>query len=141
MVEEKEYKIEEAEENSDNKEFMIDAILHHASWVIAYASERLLSDKELMLEAVKADGQELYYASKELRDDKDVVLAAVTNKPLIIKYASKRLRGDRDVAIAALTNAKKPYSPESISIYLTENILKDPDVDLILHPPVEEESK
>ena len=66
MVEEKEYKIEEAEENSDNKEFMIDAILHHASWVIAYASERLLSDKELMLEAVKADGQELYYASKEL---------------------------------------------------------------------------
>ena len=47
-VEEKEYKIEEAEEHNDDKEFMLDAINHKATWVLAYASERLLSDRELI---------------------------------------------------------------------------------------------
>ena len=94
-MEEKEYQIEEAEEHFDDKEFMMDAINHKASWVLAYASERLL----------------------------------------IIKYASKELRGDKDVAMAAITQSK------DAKIYLTDEILKDKDIDLILNPPPEEENK
>ena len=97
MAEEVEYMIEDAEAHSDDIEFMQKAIDDKAVWVLAYASERLLADKELILKAAAVDGQVLYYASKELRDDKDVVLAAVKNKWLIVKYASKRLRGDKDV--------------------------------------------
>ena len=134
-MEEKEYQIEEAEEHFDDKEFMMDAINHKASWVLAYASERLLADRELILKAVKEDGQALYYASKELRNDKEVVLEAVKNKWLIIKYASKELRGDKDVAMAAITQSK------DAKIYLTDEILKDKDIDLILNPPPEEENK
>lgn len=128
--EEKEYKIEDAEANSDNKEFMLQALKDKATWVLAYASERLLGDKDLVMQVAKVDGQILYFASAELRDDKEVVLTAVTQKWLIVKYASKRLRSDKDVAIAALkqnVDAKK---------YLTDEILKDPDVDAIVHPPV-----
>ena len=114
MEEEKEYRIEEAEENFDNKDFFIDAINHKATWVLAYASERLLSDRDLILKAVKQDGQILYYASEDLRNDKEVVLEAVKNKWLIIKYASKRLRGDKDIALAVLNQNK------DARIYLTQ---------------------
>lgn len=131
MEQEKEYKIEEAEQNSDNKDFMLQAIENNATWVLAYASEKLLADKELILKAVKLDGQIFYYASSELRDDKEVALTAVTNKWLILKYASKRLRGDKDIAIAALKNNLKA------SMYLTEDIKKDPEVEAILNPKEE----
>ncbi|MBR3325322.1 MAG: DUF4116 domain-containing protein [Clostridia bacterium] len=102
MTEEKEYDIEDVEKNSDNRSFMMQALANHAPWVIAYASNKLHADKELMLEAVKQDGQLLYYASKELRDDKEVVGEAIKNKWLILKYASKRLRSDEDIAKIAL---------------------------------------
>lgn len=135
MAKEKEYKIEEAEKHSDDRDFMMQAIENKASWVLAYASERILADRELILKAVQEDGQALYYASKELRDDKEVVLTAVKNKWLIVKYASKRLRGDKDIALAALNGSTKA------DIYLTEEVLKDSEVDKILHPPEDEEQK
>ena len=132
-MEEKEYQIEDAEKHFNDREFMLDAINHKASWVLAYASDKLLADKELMLKAVKEDGQALYYASQELRDDKEVVLEAVKNKWLIVKYASKRLRGDKDIAIAVLSQNK------DAKIYLTDEILKDKDSDLIINPTKVEE--
>ena len=106
MAEEVEYMIEDAEAHSDDIEFMQKAIDDKAVWVLAYASERLLADKELILKAAAVDGQVLY-------------------------YASKRLRGDKDVAMAVITQSTKS------SIYLTDEILKDPDIDAILNPPEE----
>lgn len=133
MAEDKEYRIEDAEENSDNREFMLSAIKNDSPWVIRYASDKLLADKELMLEAVNQDGQELYYANQALRDDKDVVLAAVTKKWLVLKFASFRLRGDKDVALAALNqnlDAKE---------FLTEKALSYSEVQDLLNPKEENE--
>ncbi len=129
MEEQKEYTIEEAEENFNNKDFMFQAIEDKATWVLAYASEEILADKDVILKAVKIDGQTFYYASQELRDDKEVALEAIKNKWLIIKYASKRLRGDKDIAIVALNQNIKS------SIYLTDEIKKDAEVDLLINPP------
>ena len=126
--EEKEYSIEDAEANFDNEEFMLKALQEKAWWVVAYSSDRLKANKEFMMKAVQSNGQLLYYASKELRDDKDIVSEAVKNKWLIFKYASKRLRGDKDVAKIALEQNLKA------SIYLTDEIKKDPEIDAILHP-------
>ena len=118
---------------------MLQALKDKAWWVLAYASDKLHSNKEFMLEAVKANGQLLYYASSELRDDKDVVMEAVKNKWLIVKYASKRLRGDKDIALTvlklALTVLKQ--SPKS-QIYLTDEIKQDSEVDAIINPKIEE---
>jgi len=116
-----EYDIEEVEQNADNRDYMVKALQNHASWVIAYASEKLHSDKELMLEAVKQDGQLLYYASKELRDDEEMVRNAVENKWLILKYASKRLRGNREIAKIALEQDKKAME------FLTDELKADID--------------
>lgn len=117
--EEKEYQIEDAEANAKNKEFMMQALKNKAAWVIAYASDELFKDKELMLEAVKLDGQLLYYASPELRDDKEVVLSAVKNKGLIVKYASKRLRGDKEIGLTAINQDKRA------EMYLTDELRKE----------------
>ena len=46
--EDKEYRIEDAELNSDNKEFMMQAIKDKATWVLAYCSDKLLEDKDLV---------------------------------------------------------------------------------------------
>ena len=132
MEEEKEYKIEDAEANSDNRDFMMQAVKDKAVWVLAYASDKLHSDIELILNAVKVDGQALYYASQELRDDKEIVLEAVKNKWLIVKFASHRLRGDKDIAKEVL---KKSLDS---AIYLTDEILKDEEIDSIIHPKEDE---
>ena len=55
-------------------------------------------------------------------------LEIIKNKWLIIKYASKRLRGDKDIATIVLNQNK------DAKIYLTDEILKDKDIDLILNP-------
>ena len=104
--EKEDYMIEDAEENCDNKEFMMKALDDGFAWVVAYASDTLHADKELMLKGVQADGQLLYYASKELRDNKEVVLSAVKNKWRILKYASENMRNDIDVACKALEQSK-----------------------------------
>ena len=44
--EEKEYLIEDAEANCNNKEFMLQALKDKAWWVLAYASDKLHSNKE-----------------------------------------------------------------------------------------------
>lgn len=129
MENQKEYTIEEAEANFSNKEFMLKAIEENVTWVLAYASDEILTDKEVILKAVKVDGQIFYYASQELRDDKEVALEAISNKWLIIKYASKRLRGDKDIAITALKQNIKA------EMYLTDEIKKDSEVDLLINPP------
>lgn len=133
--EEKEYAIEDAEANADNEEFMLQALNDNATWVLAYASDRLHGKKDIMLKAVEKDGQLLYYASKELRDDKEVVMKAVTNKWLIVKYASKRLRNDKDIAKCVLGQNKEAQ------IYLTDEVLADSEIQAILHPEDINESK
>lgn len=131
MENQKEYTIEEAQDNFKNREFMLKAIENNATWVLAYASEEILSDKEIILKAVKVDGQIFYYASQELRDNKEVALEAISNKWLIIKYASKRLRGDKDIARVALNKSVKA------EMYLTDEIKKDSEINLLINPPTE----
>ena len=90
----------------------------------------MAEEVEYMIEDAEAHSDDIEFMQKAI-DDKDVVLAAVKNKWLIVKYASKRLRGDKDVAMAVITQSTKS------SIYLTDEILKDPDIDAILNPPEE----
>lgn len=125
-VSKEDYQIEDAMENCDNKEFMLKALEDGATWVVAYASDRLHADRELMLKGVSLDGQLLYYASEELRDDKEVVINAVKNKWRIIKYASKNMRGDKEIAIEAIKQNKEAI------MYITDEIKKAPEIEALL---------
>ena len=128
MAEEKEYAIEDCIANSTNKEFFEKAIDDKATWVFAYADDKIKANRDLILKCAKVDGQVLYYASEDLRDDKEVVIAAVSNKSLITKYASKRLRSDTDVAVAAITNAKTGSYLNDVLSFLNPEVLEKQEI-------------
>ena len=87
------------------------------------ANEKLQADRDVMLAAVKVDGQALYYGSKEIRNDKEIVLEAVTRKGLILKYASHELRQDKDIALAAVKQDKR-----ALEYIASEELKQDPDI-------------
>ena len=55
-------------------------------------NEKLQDDREVMLAAVKVDGQALYYGSKSIRNDKEIVLEAVKKKRVNIKICKLRIK-------------------------------------------------
>ena len=52
--------------------------------------------------AVQQDGQALAYASEEMRGDKDVVLAALKQDGYALRYVSYKVRLDAEVVRAAV---------------------------------------
>lgn len=82
-----------------------------AGSALAYVSEELRNDKDVVLAAVSNYGYALEYASKELCADKEVVLAAVRDNGYALEYASKELRADKDVVLAAVNNHNPLQGP------------------------------
>ena len=64
-------------------------------------SDKLQSDKEIVMAAVKQNAYALTYASDSLKDDKDIVIAAIKQDAGAYIFASDRLRQDEDVMHAA----------------------------------------
>jgi len=73
-------------------------------------AEELKNDKEVVMAAVKRNGDSLKYASEELKNDKEVSMAAVRQRcqgRLALKYASEESKNDKEVAMAHLTASKQ----------------------------------
>jgi hypothetical protein len=64
-----------------------------------HVSRKLMSDRELVLAAVRIDGDALEQASEELQDDREVVIAAGACG---LRHASLAMRGDEGVVMAAV---------------------------------------
>ena len=60
------------------------------------------SDREIVLEAVKSDGEVLECLSKDLRADREIVLEAVKSSAEALEYASKDLRAEREIVLQAI---------------------------------------
>ena len=88
------------------------------------ANEKLQGDREVMLAAVKVDGQALYYGSKSIRND--IVLEAVKKKGLILKYASYELREDKEIALAAVKQDKR-----ALEYIASEELKQNPDITIL----------
>ena len=58
---------------------------------------KIITDREEMLKAVKKDGWALEYASDTLKADREVVLEAVRNDGDALKYASEELQNDPEL--------------------------------------------
>ncbi|VTU34401.1 DUF4116 domain-containing protein [Variovorax sp. RA8] len=66
-------------------------------------SERLKDSKELVMFAVKQNGQNLQYASDRLKDDEDVAWASLHDYEIDgMAFISERLRNDSELAQAAV---------------------------------------
>lgn len=70
---------------------------------LLYAPEEFRRDREVMLQAVRKDGQALAFASPDLLHDRDIVLNGCASRGLSLRLASEALRADREVVLAALT--------------------------------------
>ena len=94
-----------SEELRGDREVVLAAVKSNGNQ-LEYASEALRGDREIVLAAVKFNGDQLEYASEELRGDKEIVLAAVQHSGSYgaLQYASEELRGDREVVLAAVKN-------------------------------------
>jgi len=63
------------------KEFLLEKELKEYQYtVIEYASQRLRSDKEIVLAAVKVDASAIEYCSEDLKMDKDIIDAVNRSK-------------------------------------------------------------
>ncbi|CAB9527223.1 expressed unknown protein [Seminavis robusta] len=98
----------------DDEEFVL-GLLRNAtrSNGMHYISERLRSDREFMLKAVKANCQVLTCASKELKDDEEIVTEALKRDERrgysggLLYCVSKRLQDSIPVVLEALkTNSR-----------------------------------
>ncbi|MDB4655767.1 DUF4116 domain-containing protein [Flavobacteriales bacterium] len=92
------------------------SVLVCSGYVVQISSEY----KEIVLQAVKNNGEALRYASEELRADKEVVLEAVKNKTYrgsALEFASEELKADKDIlfelANKDLLNAQQKASWKS----------------------------
>ena len=110
-------KIKEKIKSSTDNEYILESLK---------ANEKLQGDREVMLAAVKVDGQALYYGSKSIRNDKEIVLEAVKKKGLILKYASYELREDKEIALAAVKQDKR-----ALEYIASEELKQNPDITIL----------
>ena len=66
---------------------------------------KIITDREEMLAAVKNDGLALEYASDTLKADREVVLEAVKQNGYALEYASEELQNDPELKKLAPNNS------------------------------------
>ena len=69
---------------------------------LAYASDELVADHEIVMAAVADCGLALQFADKALRSDYEIVMKAASNEGLAASSASPDLRANAQVVAAAL---------------------------------------
>ena len=59
--------------------------------------KRLRDDKEVVLAAVRNDGEILFKLNKQFQQDRDLVIAALSNNPNIIRFLDHEFRDDKEI--------------------------------------------
>ena len=83
-----------------NKEVVLAAVKQNGG-ALCHAVENLKNDKEVVLAAVKQNGTSFYWASAKLKTDKEFVLEAVKQNGASLSWAEKFIN-DKEVVLAAV---------------------------------------
>ena len=73
----------------------------------------LITDKKLIIEYVKEDGELLCYASDELKNDREVVLIAIRQSGSALRFASEELRNDKEIVLTAIKKDRYAFTNAS----------------------------
>jgi len=118
-----------SERLKDNKEIILGAIRacsqSSCSFCLDNASNRLKSDKILVLEIVNKNGLALRYASEELQNDEEIVSVAVKKNPLSLRYVHPRLKNNKQLVMQAVKD-----NPEVFE-YRGTQLIDDEDIALL----------
>jgi K+-transporting ATPase c subunit len=104
-----------------NKEVVLAAVKQSGS-ALDYASENLKSNKEVVLAAVKQNDGAFLYASDKLKADKEFVLAAVKQSGSALHYASENLKSNKEFVLAAVKQSGSALD------YASENLKSNKEV-------------
>ncbi len=85
---------------TNNKEVVMAAVKNNGQ-ALAFASPSMQEDKEVVMAAVKNDGSAIQFASASLQKDKDVLLTSVKNN-IYALYTYRELQHDKDIFMAAV---------------------------------------
>jgi hypothetical protein len=88
-------------ELKNDKEVVLDMVKTNGN-NLEFAKESFKDDKEIVLVAVKSTAKSFQYASDRLRDDKEIVNYILEYSPPLIEYASRRFRNDKELVIDLL---------------------------------------
>ena len=105
----------------NDKEIVMAAVKENGE-ALQYASEELQADKKIIMYALKKDGRALLFASKLLKADKEVVMEAVKQDGRSLDYASKKLRSDKEVVMEAVKQQGSSFE------YASKELQADKDV-------------
>ena len=86
----------------NDKEIVSLAIEKSGEWILQYASNKIKSDSDFILDLVKNNHHFLHYADKLLKDDIKFMLEAIKINENSFDYVSDRLRYNRNFIINAL---------------------------------------
>lgn len=81
------------------------AVLYNDPDALQNALEYVRDDKDLVIRAMKRNGDQLGFASERLQRDYDVVLAAVTNDGHAIRLAPLEMRENKNICLAAVNSS------------------------------------
>jgi hypothetical protein len=107
----------------NNKIEVLKKVSRSGGWVLKYASDELINDKEFILTAVSVDGDAFKYTSDELKNDKEVILAAISNEAWALNYVSVESRSDYDIMKEFFILAIETYNNRSDNEFYPENEL------------------
>lgn len=85
-----------------DKKFMRKCISQNGSGILAFAPDTIRNDREIIVAGILKSGHALKYAGEKIRDDKDIVFLAVQKNGSELAYASERMRDDKEVVMAAV---------------------------------------
>eukprot|EP00929_Paragymnodinium_shiwhaense_P104351 TRINITY_DN6870_c0_g1_i12.p1 TRINITY_DN6870_c0_g1~~TRINITY_DN6870_c0_g1_i12.p1 ORF type:complete len:478 (+),score=75.81 TRINITY_DN6870_c0_g1_i12:123-1556(+) len=69
---------------------------------LQFAMDALKAEREVVTEAVKRDGRALQFAAEPLKADKEVVMAAVARTGTALQFAAEPLKADKEVVTKAV---------------------------------------
>ena len=98
-----------ADELKGDKEILLIALQSSFPDIFMYASAELRADREVVLEAVKINGDCLRHASIEFQNDFEVVMEAVKSQGCALRFASADLRNNFQVCQVAIYSNPTNY--------------------------------
>lgn len=101
---------EVADEYKDDKEIVLAALSSKSfkahSGTLYYASPRLKSDREVVMQAVRFCPRSLLFASTELIADRQFILAAVRCNGMVLEFAPEQYKDDKEIVVEALKDKR-----------------------------------
>ncbi|KAG2375396.1 hypothetical protein C9374_010019 [Naegleria lovaniensis] len=108
-----------------DREIILNAVIHES------LSESMfkISDKDLLLQAVRANSHAIRFASRNLFTDREVVIQAVKQNINVLNHIPNEYRNDKNFVLdVLLTHCTEPSNINNILYFLSQQLKSDKEV-------------